>query len=64
VFGSPIAQSPIPGARPKWRLRGVDLVKFNAADKMIEFEVMIRPIKALYTPAGEIGNRIGRNSPG
>jgi len=47
VFGSPISQSPIPGARPKWRLRGVDLVKFNAADKMIEFEVMIRPIKTL-----------------
>ena len=61
MFGSPIAQSPIPGARPKWRLRGVDLAKFNAADKMIEFEVMIRPIKVLEALAGKIGNRIGRN---
>jgi hypothetical protein len=40
---------------------GIDLVKFNAADKMIEFEVMTRPIKALEALAGEIGNRIGRN---
>lgn len=26
---------------------------------MIEFEVMIRPIKALAAPGEEIGNRIG-----
>src|SRR5712691_2058356 len=31
----------------KWQLKGVDLVKFNEAGEMIEFEVIIRPIKAL-----------------
>lgn len=43
----------------KWQLRGVDLVKFNEAGEMIEFEVMIRPLKALQALAEEIGNRIG-----
>ena len=31
----------------KWQLKGIDLIKFNEAGEMIEFEVMIRPIKAL-----------------
>src|SRR3954467_13208847 len=43
----------------KWQLKGIDLIKFNAAGEMIEFEVMIRPIKALQALADEIGNRIG-----
>jgi hypothetical protein len=30
------------------------------AGEMVEFEVMIRPIKALAAPGEEIGNRIGR----
>ncbi len=37
----------------------VDLVKFNDAGEMTEFEVMIRPIKALQAQADEIRNRIG-----
>jgi hypothetical protein len=43
----------------KWQLKGIDLVKFNEQGEMIEFEVMIRPIKALQALADEIGNRIG-----
>ena len=43
----------------KWQLKGVDLVKFNEAGEMIEFEVMIRPIKALQALGEEMGNRIG-----
>ena len=43
----------------KWQLQGVDLIKFNDAGEMIEFEVMIRPIKALAALGEEMGNRIG-----
>jgi hypothetical protein len=43
----------------KWQLRGIDLIRFNEHGEMIEFEVMIRPIKALAALAEEIGNRIG-----
>jgi hypothetical protein len=43
----------------KWQLKGVDLIKFNQAGEMIEFEVMIRPIKALAALGEEMGNRIG-----
>src|SRR3981081_3447227 len=43
----------------KWQLKGIDLIKFNAAGEMIEFEVMIRPIKALQALGDEMGNRIG-----
>jgi hypothetical protein len=43
----------------KWQLKGVDLIKFNDAGEMIEFEVMIRPMKALQALSEEMGNRIG-----
>jgi hypothetical protein len=43
----------------KWQLKGIDLIKFNDAGEMIEFEVMIRPIKALAALGEEMGNRIG-----
>jgi len=43
----------------KWQLKGIDLIKFNAAGEMTEFEVMIRPIKALQALGEEMGNRIG-----
>ena len=43
----------------KWQLKGVDLIKFNASGEMIEFEVMVRPIKALAALGEEMGNRIG-----
>src|ERR1700682_5411487 len=43
----------------KWQLKGIDLIKFNDGGEMIEFEVMIRPIKALAALGEEMGNRIG-----
>lgn len=43
----------------KWQLKGIDLIKFNESGEMIEFEVMIRPIKALQALGEEMGNRIG-----
>jgi hypothetical protein len=44
----------------KWQLKGIDLIKFDGSGKMIEFEVMVRPIKALQALGEEMGNRIGR----
>ncbi len=43
----------------KWQLKGVDLIKFSETGEMLEFEVMIRPIKALQALGEEMGNRIG-----
>jgi hypothetical protein len=43
----------------KWQLKGIDLIKFGEQGEMIEFEVMIRPIKALAALGEEMGNRIG-----
>ena len=43
----------------KWQLKGIDLIKFGETGEMIEFEVMIRPIKALAALGEEMGTRIG-----
>jgi hypothetical protein len=43
----------------KWQLKGIDLIRFNEVGEMIEFEVMIRPFKALAALGEEMGNRIG-----
>lgn len=43
----------------KWQLKGVDLIKFNDAGDIIEFEVMIRPAKALQALGEAMGSRIG-----
>lgn len=43
----------------KLELKGIDLVKFDADGKMVAFEVMIRPLKALQALAEAMGNRIG-----
>jgi hypothetical protein len=40
-------------------LKGIDLIRFDDAGRMIEFEVMVRPIKALQALGDEMGNRIG-----
>src|SRR5437868_14665809 len=37
-----------------WALKGIDLIRFNAAGEMIEFEVMVRPIKALQALGEEM----------
>ncbi len=43
----------------KWQLKGIDLITFNDAGQIIEFEVMVRPIKALAALGEAMGNRIG-----
>jgi hypothetical protein len=40
-------------------LKGIDLVKFDSAGKIIEFEVMIRPFKALQALSQQMSDRIG-----
>lgn len=43
----------------KWQLKGIDLITFSDAGEMIDFEVMIRPMKALQAVGEAMGNRIG-----
>jgi hypothetical protein len=43
----------------QWQLKGIDLITFNAAGEMVDFEVMIRPMKALQAVGEAMGNRIG-----
>ena len=43
----------------KWQLKGIDLIRFDEQGKMLEFEVMVRPIKALQALGEEMGSRIG-----
>jgi len=43
----------------KWQMKGVDLIKFDDDGRMVEFEVMVRPLKALQALGEEMGNRIG-----
>lgn len=40
-------------------LKGVDLIKFDATGKIVEFEVMVRPFKALQALSTQMGERIG-----
>lgn len=40
-------------------LKGIDLVKFDSNGKIIEFEVMIRPFKALQALSQHMSDRIG-----
>jgi hypothetical protein len=42
-----------------WQLKGIDLVRFNDAGEMVEFEVMIRPFKALQALGEAMTARIG-----
>lgn len=38
-------------------LKGIDLIRFNADGKIIEFEVMVRPFKGLQALAEAMGNQ-------
>ena len=40
-------------------LKGVDLIRFDPAGKIVEFEVMIRPFNALQALGEEMGKRLG-----
>ena len=41
------------------QLKGIDLIKFDSTGKIVEFEVMIRPFKALDALSTRMGARIG-----
>ena len=55
IAGSHDAALEVAANTGKWQLKGIDLIKFDDAGKMIEFEVMIRPIKALQTLDKKMG---------
>jgi hypothetical protein len=42
-----------------WELKGIDLIAFNDAGQMREFEVLIRPMKALQALSEAMTARIG-----
>lgn len=46
------------------RLKGIDLIRFDAAGLITEFEVMVRPMSGLQALAGEMGARLGHLLPG
>jgi hypothetical protein len=43
----------------EWDLKGVDLVKFDTSGQITDFEVMVRPIKALQALGTQMSARIG-----
>ena len=40
-------------------LKGIDLIRFDASGKIVEFEVMVRPFNALQALGEEMGKRLG-----
>jgi len=44
-------------------LKGVDLIRFDEAGKITEFEVMVRPLSGLQALGTEMGKRIGHLLP-
>ncbi len=43
----------------EWLLKGVDFIQFDADGLMVDFEVMVRPIKALQALGEQMSARIG-----
>ncbi len=41
-------------------LKGIDMIRFDEEGKIVEFEVMVRPLSGLQALAGEMGQRIGQ----
>ena len=44
-------------------LKGIDMVRFNAQGKIIDFEVMIRPMSGLAALAEKMGARFAQYQP-
>ncbi|MEW5970656.1 MAG: nuclear transport factor 2 family protein [Pseudomonadota bacterium] len=44
-------------------LKGIDMIRFNEQGKIIDFEVMIRPMSGLAALAGQMGIRIAKFQP-
>ena len=45
------------------QLKGVDLIQFDADGKIVEFEVMVRPMSGLQALAQEMGARLAQTLP-
>jgi hypothetical protein len=45
-------------------LKGVDIIRFDADGRIVEFEVMVRPFSALQLLGAEMAARIGDKLPG
>jgi len=45
------------------QLKGIDLVRFDEQGKIVEFEVMVRPLNALQALGAEMGARLGDQLP-
>ncbi|AOK32232.1 polyketide cyclase [Burkholderia singularis] len=44
-------------------LKGVDLIRFDEHGKIVEFEVMVRPLSGLQALGAEMGARLGESLP-
>lgn len=40
-------------------LKGIDMIRFNEQGKIVEFEVMVRPLSGLQALGTEMGQRLG-----
>lgn len=40
-------------------LKGIDMIRFDASGKIVEFEVMVRPLSGLQALGEEMGRRLG-----
>jgi hypothetical protein len=41
------------------QLKGIDMIRFNEQGKIVEFEVMVRPLSGLQALGEEMGRRLG-----
>ncbi|MNI87157.1 hypothetical protein D3C73_1443320 [compost metagenome] len=40
-------------------LKGIDMIRFNEQGKIVDFEVMVRPLSGLQALGEEMGRRLG-----
>jgi hypothetical protein len=40
-------------------LKGIDMIRFNEQGRIVEFEVMVRPLSGLQALGEEMGRRLG-----
>jgi hypothetical protein len=45
------------------KLKGIDLIRFDDQGKIVEFEVMVRPLNGLQALGEEMGARLGQRLP-
>jgi hypothetical protein len=45
------------------KLKGIDLIRFDDQGRIVEFEVMVRPLNSLLALGSEMGARLGQQLP-